>query len=494
MVPLGRRIAGTGAALASVALLSLSMLALRADVTPATAALVLVMPVLIGVVAGGPLAGLAAVISGFLAYDVLFVPPYYSVTVNRPVDWVALAVYATVMVVLANVVASTQRSRRSARRREDDTRRLFRLTDMLIEERRLQDLCQLVADSVQAAFGAESAAVVMPGERGLEVVASAGAELSEGELTTVLPAAGALTASRVEDPSSGLILRSVALRAARGGPVGLMVVKGGLAAEGDHQLLGAFANHVAMALERTQLREQAMRAELLEEIDRWRNALVGSVSHDLRTPLSSIKAAVSGLRDASVKLRPEERDELLEMIETQTDHLTRLVTNLLDMSRIDAGVLKPRRQPIALADLVTEALDSLGSAVSGELVRRPGLDSLPLVDVDHVLVAQVLANLLDNASRHAPPGTPVEVGGRVRGDQLEVAVSDQGPGVSAADRLRIFQMFDSRDGGGRAGLGLAIAKAFVEAHGGRLRIEDASPHGARLVFDLPLAHCDSGIA
>ncbi len=489
LVPLGRRIAGTGATLGTVALLSIVMLAVRPDVTPATAGLVLVIPVLVGVVTAGLAAGFVAVVAGFLAYDLLFVPPYYSLTVNRPLDWVALAIYTTVMIVLAKVVSSMQHARRAAQRRESDARRLFRLSDMLIEERRLADLCQLVADSVLDAFGsATTAAVVMPGDGGLEVVASAGPPLQEADLAAVLPAAGALAALRVDDPASGTVLRSFALRAARGGPVGLLVVKGALESEADQELLGAFANHVAMAIERTQLREQAMRAELLEEVDRWRNALVGSVSHDLRTPLSSVKAAVSDLRDPSVDLPAAQQDELLEMIEAQTDHLSRLVTNLLDMSRIDAGVLKPRRQPISIDDLVAEALSSLGSAVRNEAVRRPRPGSLPLVDVDHVLVAQVLANLLDNASRHAPPGTSIEVDAQVRGDQLEVAVTDEGPGVSAVDRQRILQMFDSRDGGGRAGLGLAIAKAFVEAHGGRLRVEDGRPRGARFVFDLPLAY------
>ena len=166
-------------------------------------------------------------------------------------------------------------------------------------------------------------------------------------------------------------------------------------------------------MERAQLREQALRTELLEEIDRLQKTLMGAVSHDLRTPLATIKISASTLGNPGADIGKEERRELLALIDDQVDRLNRLVTNLLDMSRVQSGALELHREPIAVVDLVTEAVRGLGLAGAGRITG--GLDlpeDLPLVDVDHLLIGQVLTNLLDNASRYAPDGHPHPVAGR----------------------------------------------------------------------------------
>ena len=167
------------------------------------------------------------------------------------------------------------------------------------------------------------------------------------------------------------------------------------------------------------------------------------------------------------------------------------MSNLLDMTRIQSGALELRRQPAAVADLVDEALLVLGRGGRAGDIRWRAPADLPLVDVDHVLVRQVLANLVDNALRHSPLGAPVTVSARrVAGDKVEVRVTDSGPGVPRAEQERIFQMFSRREAGGRGGLGLAISQAFVEAHGERIWVEDAGGRGkaigARFVFTLPV--------
>jgi two-component system sensor histidine kinase KdpD len=259
--------------------------------------------------------------------------------------------------------------------------------------------------------------------------------------------------------------------------------------EPDRNLLGTFANQAALAVDRAQLREQAMRTRMLEEIDRWRSALMGAASHDLRTPLASIKTAVSSLRQEDARLGSADRAELLELIELQTDRLARLVTNLLDMTRIEAGALQLRPTNTGLDELVDEALASLGGIVAPERVTVDLPADLPLLHIDHVLISQVLANVLENANRLAPGPSPIRVAARVEpgsaDNRVEISVSDEGPGISAADRDRVFEMFSQNGGGGRAGLGLAIAKAFVEAHGGRIWIDPAMSRGARVVFTLP---------
>ena len=202
--------------------------------------------------------------------------------------------------------------------------------------------------------------------------------------------------------------QTVALTAT-GRPIGLLHIWGADLSRHDQELLHTFANHMALALERAQLREQAMRTELLEEVDRLQRALVGAVSHDLRTPLATIKASASTLRSTEADVTPPDSQELLELIDNQADRLDRLVTNLLDLSRVQAGALELRNEAIAVGDLVTDAMRGLGQGLTAGVVIVAIGDDLPLVDVDHLLIGQVLANLLDNAARHAPPDTAITV-------------------------------------------------------------------------------------
>jgi two-component system, OmpR family, sensor histidine kinase KdpD len=237
------------------------------------------------------------------------------------------------------------------------------------------------------------------------------------------------------------------------------------------------------------LQDQAVRTRLLEEIDRWRGAMMGAVSHDLRTPLASVKAAVSSLRQDGDSMSAGDRGELLELIELQADRLDRLVTNLLDMTRIESGALAVRPSAIAFAELVGEALDALSGLVPPARVLVDVPVDLPLLDIDHMLISQVLANLLENAARLAPGTSPIRIGARpLEGSPVplvEVSVTDDGPGIAANERERVFEMFSQNSGGGRAGLGLAIAKAFVEAHGGTIWIDPHVAPGARVVFTVP---------
>jgi two-component system sensor histidine kinase KdpD len=272
--------------------------------------------------------------------------------------------------------------------------------------------------------------------------------------------------------------------------IGLLALRGLSEMDGDRELLRAFVNHLALALERAQFEEQAVRSQLLEEVDRLRRALVGAVSHDLRTPLAKIKVSASALLDADAPLSGPDAHRLAGLIDVQADRLERLVANLLDMTRIQSGALELRPRPAAMADLVDEAFSVLGPSAGLERVLWRAPADLPLVEVDHVLICQVLVNLVDNATRYAPGDTPVTVSAR-RGQHgtIEVSVADAGPGVPADERTSIFQMFNRREAGGRGGLGLAIAQAFVEAHGQRIWVDESSARGARFVFTLPTSDC-----
>jgi two-component system sensor histidine kinase KdpD len=253
----------------------------------------------------------------------------------------------------------------------------------------------------------------------------------------------------------------------------------------DQAILVTFANDAALVLERTQLREQALRSQFLEEVDRLRQALMGAVSHDLRTPLATIKVASSTLANRANVLSDQDTHELHELIEIEADRLTRLVTNLLDMTRIEAGVLTVRRSPSSVAEMVKEAINVMNSSARDRQIRLEVSDSLPLVNIDRLLIIQVIVNLLDNALRHSPDQGVITVSAQRRGASLVLAVADQGPGVAHDDREVIFNRFEQFNTGGRAGLGLTIAKTFVEAHGEKIWYEDAPGGGARFAFSLP---------
>jgi two-component system sensor histidine kinase KdpD len=480
-----RAVVGSVAALVVMAALAALMVPIRSHLSIATTALVLVIPVVTGVVVGGFPAGVFAVIAGFLVYDLLFIPPYYTLSVGRSQNWVALGVYVAVMLLVARVVARLETARAEAHQKERAIRRLFELTDLLIEDRPLPEILELIVSTVHEAFTLRTVALLLPVEGELDVVAFAGAPLSEDELRKVAPVPGMPASLGTSQAARRERSQTVALTAT-GRPIGLLHIWGADLSRHHQDLLHTFGNHMALALERAQLREQAMRAELLEEVDRLQRALVGAVSHDLRTPLATIKASASTLRSADADVTPHDSQELLELIDNQADRLDRLVTNLLDLSRVQAGALELRNEAIAVGDLVTDAMRGLGRALTaGGVVLAIG-DDLPLVDVDHLLIGQVLANLLDNAARHAPPDTAITVSAIRRDDGLvELAVADKGPGVPRGERSNVFRMFNRSGNSGGAGVGLSIAKAFVEAHGQEIWVEDAPAGGARFCFTMP---------
>jgi two-component system sensor histidine kinase KdpD len=463
------------------------MLPFRSHLSVATTALVLVIPVVASVAVGGFPAGVAATVTGFVAYDLLFIPPYYTLAVGAAQNWIALAVYVVVMLVTAQVVAQVNAARAEAQRRATEVRRLFDVSELLVRDSSLPVLFQSVVTAVLGAFRLDSAALLLPVEGHLRQVASAGEPLSGEELEQLSadrPGPVSLESASVRQGG----IQAVAL-ATSGRGVGLLALRGLPASNEDHELLRAFANHIALALERSWLQEQAVQAQLLAEVGRLGRALVSAVSHDLRTPLSTIKVSTSTLLDPNAALEPSDAQELIGLIDGQADRLDRLVANLLDMTRIQSGTLELRRYPTAVSGLVDEALSLLGSSTDVGRVTWHGSDDLPPVDVDHVLICQVLANLIDNATRYSPAGTPVDVSAsRAADGTVHVAVTDRGPGVAPDERTSIFQMLNRREAGGRGGLGLGIARAFVEEHGQRIWVEDGEGViGARFVFTLPPA-------
>ena len=233
--------------------------------------------------------------------------------------------------------------------------------------------------------------------------------------------------------------------------------------------------------------ETAREAVVARRSDELKTALLRAVTHNLRTPLASIKASLSGLRQPEAAFADEDRAELLAEIEEEADRLDRLVTNLLDASRLEAGGLKISSHPQDLGELLATVLDRLQPRFEGRVVSVEVPDDLPSVPCDYAQIDQVVTNLVENAILHTPPGTPIVARAQFVDGEVRVEVVDSGPGVPSGERERLFRAFER--GQTRApgsGLGLTIARGFVEAHGGRLWLEDAFPSGTRFVFTLPL--------
>ncbi len=465
-----------------------ALLPFRSHVSVSTAALVLVIPVVVGAVVGGFTAGAASVVAGFLVYDWAFVPPYKTLSVGTTQNWTALVVYVIVMLLVARIVGSLETARTETVRGREVMRRVSEVSELLVGDQPVDVLLRTIVSTAQKVFNVPGVSLLELEEGRLVVVASAGEPLRSEELHQLEPNSG-LPIRVGTAPGASVELRTVALTSS-GRAIGILAMRGVPIEATDRAVLNTFANDAALALERAQLREQALRSKLLEESDRFRRGLLGAISHDLRTPLATIKVASSTLSRGAEQLSVEDTNELHRLIEFEADRLTRLVTNLLDITRIEAGVLTLHRVTTSVGEIVKDALNAMGACLIDQRIDVRVPDSLPDVDVDHVLMGQALVNLLDNAVRHAPPHSVITVTSEVRGREVVLTVADQGPGVPEGDRETIFDRFTQLSTAGRAGLGLTIVKTFVEAHDEHVWYEEVPDGGARFVISLP-RHVDS---
>ncbi|MBV8159426.1 MAG: DUF4118 domain-containing protein, partial [Acidimicrobiia bacterium] len=425
-----RVIAGAVVALVGIVVVVAVLVPFRTQLNVDTAALVMIIPVVLGVIVGGSAAAPVGVVVGFLAFDFFFIPPYGTLTVGGWEHWVSLGVYATVSFVVGGVVGRLQQARQEAQRRQQETQVLFELSHAVASETSLDASLARVLTQVREVLGVPSAAVFLLDEsQTLSIASSDGEPLPAHAVQSVVSRWRAATS--VTQTMAGL---SIVPITASADAVGALAVAGDVAGEEAHRMLRTMANQAALLVERSRLAEEATRTRMLEEVDRLRSALMGSVSHDLRTPLASIKAAVSDLGDRTLDFDEEDRATLIRTIEEQTDRLTRLVTNLLDMSRIQAGALELRRTATPLLELIDTAMAGVADLVAAHRTVVDVAPDLPLVDVDFLLVEQVLVNLLENAARYSPAGTTIAItADHLLAAWTEVRVSDEGPGIPSAE-------------------------------------------------------------
>jgi two-component system sensor histidine kinase KdpD len=274
----------------------------------------------------------------------------------------------------------------------------------------------------------------------------------------------------------------------------VLIPPGGWLGEAERRVAAIFARQTASALERGLFEQEAKEARLAAETNRVRSALLSAVSHDFRTPLASIKTSLTALTSAepgtdAPDVRSNDAQELLRTALEETERLERLVANLLDLTRIRSGALSPERVHVPVDDVLEDALAGSRRPLADHRVEVMIRSDVPMLDVDPVQVGQVFRNVLQNAGKFAPDGSPIRIAASAWRGTVEIRVADRGPGIAVADREAVFREFyragDVREAG--TGLGLAVSKAIVEAHGGAIWAEETPGGGATIVVRLPAA-------
>ncbi len=486
----------------------------------------------------GLYAAILASVVAFLSFDFFLVPPFYTFTIAKFDEWLALFVFLVTAIITGQLASALRKRAEQARRREHETRILYELVRATNSEEDLNRQLSIVARAVVdvfASWGVRDCEILLPDVKSrLTVQGSASQPADQVKLSPDEEATASWVMTQAQtvelhdvslapqksgDYVPRAIVRSTATKEAVRRYIRMIPLKIGQQAigvlclfmEDDPRLIAlekslgmerersnsqtaffwTFVDQATAVIERARLRRESLQIELLQRTDALRAALLSSVSHDLRTPLSSIKAAASSLLQEEVQWDDEARRSFALSIESEADRLNRLVANLLDMSRIESGALKPEKEWYPIDELIHDVLGRMQPVLKGRTIHTDLPDDLPPVKLDYLQIDQVLTNLIENALRYTPAGSPIEIGVQALGDRMIVSIADHGPGIPAADRERVFDKFyrvmetqTARTIG--SGLGLAVSRGLVEAHGGRIWVENRKGGGAIFRFTLPL--------
>jgi len=452
-----RQLAGYALAVALPPLLTLALANARGSLNLTSEVLIFLAGVISVALVGGFIPALIAAVAGSLLLNYYFVQPLYKFTIAQANNALALLIFVATGLAVSSVVDTAARRTKQASRAGAESELLATTAGSVL---RGQGALAAILDRVREAFGMESV-TLLEREAGTWVPAAI-----SGEHPVLRP-----EAADVEMPvGDNLVL------ALRGRPLPAT----------DRRVLGAFAAYAAAALEQGRLAAAAEAARPIAEADRVRTALLAAVSHDLRTPLASAKAAVTSLRSSDIEWDAEDHDELLATADESLDRLAHLVDNLLDMSRLQAGALAVFPRPADLSEIVARSLDDLGPVARIVTVDIP--DDLPEVAVDPGILERVIANLIANALRYSPDGTPPALTGSALRDRVELRIIDRGPGIPEDHRDQMFvpfQRLGDTDNTTGVGLGLALSRGLTEAMGGTLEPDETPGGGLTMTLSLP---------
>jgi len=505
---------GYAAALAAVALVSGAIGLILAYMSIPNISMVYLIAVLAAAAAFGSGPAILASVAAFLAFDWFFVEPLHTFTISNPAEWVALLLFLLTALITGQLAAGQRTRARQAEQREREAVVLYDVVRLVadpdlkgalnaVAERLRQEL-HLMGVAIEVMDNHDTIVREVVGDTEMvSVISYMSTELlSEGEAPSKERRATPGRWVRVVPPHPPGVARQagrgdihVVPVKSQGQRVGTILLAHPPNAPefdpADDRLLSAVATQLGLAIERRRLRREATEAEALRRTDELRTALLNAVSHDLRTPLASIMASAGSLLQKDVPWTEEERDQFARAIERESGRLNRIVGNLLDLSRIQAGSIRPELDWYDLRALVDDVLGRLRPATAQHHLVVEVPKDLPPVPLDYVEIDQVLSNLIENATKYSPKGTEIRISARRDGEQVRVEVADQGPGIPAEALPLLFKPFSRLEGKGPrpkgTGLGLAVAKGLVEAHGGRIWAESRRDGGSRFVFTLPLS-------
>lgn len=428
-------------------------------------ALLYLIPIGIITARWGLTSGIAGAVLTFFSFNYFFIQPYYSLSVHQPTDVVILFIFLIVAIVISQLMGSAQAGLTAATARERESTQMYELSVSLAGLQNERAIAQALAGQIKAVTDSDYIELDIRGNN---------------PFTHYLPE------MKQVDSSPRLVIPIETTRGTLGEIRLWRKLPEILSTE--KRLLRTFASQGALALERAWLAKAEARAQVLEESDQLKSAILSSVSHELRTPLSTIKAAASSLRSGEVSWDSPASTDLIAAIDDEADHLNMLVGNLLDMSRIESGVLKPKREWNILPEIIGSVLTRMKNQTMEHKLDIRVPESLPLIPVDYVQMEQVFTNLISNSLKYAPVNTIVCICTQVLDETIHVQVSNQGPQVPSDDLERIFDKFYRITAAERVtgtGLGLSICKGIIEAHGGRIWAEN-TPDGLEFNFLLPL--------
>ena len=435
--------------------------------TPVIAILYLI-PVVFSATFSGKAGSIFASVLSFLCLNYFFIYPHYTFNVAQLQDLLVMLVLLGVALLVSSLMSSAQNRLEAVQAREREAVALYELSAAFTGQTDAAVIAETLADRLVEILGAKAVEVVVHHpDAAVRVIKPASLPASETRPDRVIPLAS-------RDKSIGELR-------IWGGPPSLR--------REDERLLKIIAGQSSLAMERTILAAGEQRARVLEESDRLKTAILSSVSHELRTPLATIQASATGLFNPSVELEPDARRELQSLLLEETDHLTQLVGNLLNMSRIEAGALKLQLQWNSIAEIAEVAIQRLKRLAAHHEIRVDIPEELPLVFVDAVLMEQVFINLLNNSLKFTPPEKIIRVSAAEETGTLKVTIQNQGPPIPEASLQHIFEKFAIAPGFENpksTGLGLSICKGIVEAHSGRIWAANL-PDGVAFYFSLPLS-------
>ena len=473
--------------LAGVGAVTLCYKLVITGVNATTVALSLLLVVLLTAAYRGIGPAILAAVASMLGFNFFFLEPVGTFTIHDPQNWVALFAFLLTAIIASQLSSAARRRAREAEESHEQVWKLYQLSRAIIITPDPETAVSTISNQVRETFNIGNCEVCVPDEHGRLQRTAATPEAAQGNTSEIL-LQGVFQSGEIRGDTGQNVIYAPLKVGVR--VTGVMVLT---SCELKRATIEAIGGLVALALERARFLKELSRTEALRQSDQLKSALLASVSHDLRTPLTSIRAAVDNLLDSSLAWDRDALREFHVIISEEVSRLTRLVQNLLEMARIEAGKLHPAREWASVPELIDTVLDRCAATLANHRVLVELKDGLPLVKVDVRLLASALANLVENAAQYSSSQSNIVVRGKVdaSANALIMSVQDEGPGISADDLPRLFDKFyrGSRRSVSRhegTGMGLAISRGIVEAHGGKIWVESSSGIGSTFFFSVPV--------